>query len=206
MLTPTVAAALAEALDRSTVLFVWAVGGDGSVDLPEEFETRALAVRRGLVVRGWAPQVVILRHTAVGWFMTHCGWNSMLEAVAAGVPMLAWPMAADQFVNVRLLMEETSIAVHACAGGLDVAPDAGELAVVLADEVGMVGQAHEPAQRSSRTKRSTRRRKEGARARIWSRWWKRFESFKSRGMSVSCQTRLRHTHAWLPHCSDHCTL
>jgi hypothetical protein len=68
--------------------------------------------------------------------MTHCGWNSMLEAVAAGVPMLAWPMAADQFVNACLLMEETSIAVRACAGGLGVAPDAGELVAVLADAVG----------------------------------------------------------------------
>jgi hypothetical protein len=136
MLTPTVAGALAEALDRSAVPFVWAVGGGDGVVLPEGFEARAAAARRGLVVRGWAPQVAILRHAAVGWFMTHCGWNSMLEALAAGVPMLAWPMAADQFVNARLLVEETSIAVRACAGGLGVAPDAGELAAVLADAVG----------------------------------------------------------------------
>jgi hypothetical protein len=139
MLTPTVAAALAEALDRSAVPFVWAVGGGDGVVLPEGFEARAATARRGLVVRGWAPQVAILRHAAVGWFMTHCGWNSMLEAVAAGVPMLAWPMAADQFVNARLLVEETRVAVRACAGGLGVAPDAGELAAMLVHAVGKEG-------------------------------------------------------------------
>uniref|UniRef100_A0ACD5UFP2 Uncharacterized protein n=1 Tax=Avena sativa TaxID=4498 RepID=A0ACD5UFP2_AVESA len=125
LLTPAVAAALGEALERSAVPFVWAVGAGDGVVLPEGFEARASAAKRGLVVRGWAPQVAILRHAAVGWFMTHCGWNSMLEAVAAGVPMLAYPMAADQFVNARLLVDEARVAVRACAGGLGVAPDAG---------------------------------------------------------------------------------
>ncbi|KAK1685955.1 hypothetical protein QYE76_046803 [Lolium multiflorum] len=139
VLTPAVAAALAEALERSAVPFLWAVGGGGSLVLPEGFEARAAAARRGMVVRGWAPQVAILRHAAVGWFMTHCGWNSALEAVAAGVPMLAWPMAADQFVNARLLVDETRVAVRASAGGIGVVPDGGELAAVLADAVGEGG-------------------------------------------------------------------
>ncbi|GJN01516.1 hypothetical protein PR202_ga18789 [Eleusine coracana subsp. coracana] len=98
-----------------------------------------MAAGRGMVVRGWAPQVAALRHAAVGWFVTHCGWNSVLEAVAAGVPMLAWPMSADQFVNARLLVDEARVAVRACAGGVGVAPDAGELAAVLADAVGEKG-------------------------------------------------------------------
>uniref|UniRef100_A0A0E0KW12 Glycosyltransferase n=1 Tax=Oryza punctata TaxID=4537 RepID=A0A0E0KW12_ORYPU len=138
VLTPAMAAALAEALERSAVPFVWVVSGDGVV--PEGFEARAAAAaKRGMVVRGWAPQVAALRHPAVGWFMTHCGWNSVLEAVAAGVPMLAWPMAADQFVNARLLVEDAGVALRACAGGVGVAPDAGELAAVLADAVGEKG-------------------------------------------------------------------
>ncbi|XP_052152710.1 flavonol 3-O-glucosyltransferase UGT89B1-like [Oryza glaberrima] len=137
VLTPAMAAALAEALERSAVPFVWVVSGDGVV--PEGFEARAAAAARGMVVRGWAPQVAALRHAAVGWFMTHCGWNSVLEAVAAGVPMLAWPMAADQFVNARLLVEDAGVALRACAGGAGVAPDAGELAAVLADAVGEKG-------------------------------------------------------------------
>ena len=112
-------------------------GNSGVV--PEGFEARAAAAGRGLVVRGWAPQVATLRHAAVGWFMTHCGWNSVLEAAAAGVPMLAWPMTADQFSNARLLVDEVRVAVRACAGGYGVAPDPGELAAVLADAVGEKG-------------------------------------------------------------------
>ncbi|KAF0890720.1 hypothetical protein E2562_004219 [Oryza meyeriana var. granulata] len=140
VLTPAMAAALADALEWSAVPFVWVVSaGSGEGVVPEGFEARAAAARRGMVVRGWAPQVVALRHAAVGWFMTHCGWNSVLEAVAAGVPMLAWPMSADQFVNARLLVEKAGVAVRACAGGVGVVPDAGELAGVLAGAVGEKG-------------------------------------------------------------------
>ncbi|PUZ49230.1 hypothetical protein GQ55_7G309700 [Panicum hallii var. hallii] len=139
LLTPAVGAALAEALERSAVPFVWVVSAGNSGGVPEGFEARAAAARRGLVVRGWAPQVATLRHAAVGWFMTHCGWNSVLEAVAAGVPMLAWPMTADQFANARLLVDEVRVALRACAGGFGVAPDPGELAAVLADAIGEKG-------------------------------------------------------------------
>ncbi|RLM66625.1 UDP-glycosyltransferase 89B1 [Panicum miliaceum] len=139
VLTPAVGASLAEALERSAVPFVWVVSAGNSGVVPEGFEARAAAARRGLVVRGWAPQVATLRHAAVGWFMTHCGWNSVLEAVAAGVPMLAWPMTADQFANARLLVDEVRVALRACAGGFGVAPDPGELAAVLADAIGEKG-------------------------------------------------------------------
>ncbi|TKW06967.1 hypothetical protein SEVIR_7G275800v4 [Setaria viridis] len=136
VLTPAVAAALAEALERSAVPFLWVVSTGNSGVVPEGFEARTAAAGRGLVVRGWAPQLATLRHAAVGWFMTHCGWNSVLEAAAAGVPMLAWPMTADQFANAWLIVDEVRVAVRACAGGYGVAPDAGELAAVVRDAVG----------------------------------------------------------------------
>ncbi|AQK46702.1 flavonol 3-O-glucosyltransferase UGT89B1 [Zea mays] len=139
VLTPGVAAALAEALERSAVPFVWVVGAGSSGVVPKGFEVRAASAGRGVVVRGWAPQLATLRHPAVGWFMTHCGWNSVLESAAAGVAMLTWPMTADQFVNARLLVDEARVAVPACAGGFGVAPDPGELATVLADVVGEKG-------------------------------------------------------------------
>ena len=59
----------------------------------------------GLIIRGWAPQVLILDHPAVGGFVTHCGWNSTLEGVAAGVPMVTWPVGAEQFYNEKLVTE-----------------------------------------------------------------------------------------------------
>ncbi|KAK3141313.1 hypothetical protein QOZ80_4BG0332210 [Eleusine coracana subsp. coracana] len=158
VLTPPVAAALADALDRSGVPFVWVVGPAAGDVVPDGFEERIAA--RGRLIRGWAPQVAALRHRAVGWFVTHCGWNSVLEAVAAGVPMLAWPMAADQFVNARLLVDEARVAVRACAGGVGVAPDAGELAAVLADAVGEKGRG--VAQRAKElAKEAARAVKEG---------------------------------------------
>ncbi|KAF8760538.1 hypothetical protein HU200_010067 [Digitaria exilis] len=135
ILHPPHAAALATALERRGVAFVWATGP--TVMLPEGFEERVAAAAggRGRVIRGWAPQVAALRHRAVGWFVTHCGWNSVLEACAAGVPMLAWPMTADQFVNARLLVDEAGAAVPVSWGGLQDAPAADEVARVLDEAV-----------------------------------------------------------------------
>uniref|UniRef100_A0A0E0E0L4 UDP-glycosyltransferases domain-containing protein n=1 Tax=Oryza meridionalis TaxID=40149 RepID=A0A0E0E0L4_9ORYZ len=99
VLQPPHAAALAAALERTGAPFVWAAGSShAALLLPEGFEERAAVSGRGTVIRGWAPQLAALRHRAVGWFVIHCGWNSVLEAVAAGVAMLTWPMVADQFI------------------------------------------------------------------------------------------------------------
>lgn len=55
------------------------------------------------IIKGWAPQVLILKHRAIGGFMTHCGWNSILEGLTLGVPLITWPMFAEQFHNNNLL-------------------------------------------------------------------------------------------------------
>ncbi|KAL0738337.1 hypothetical protein Bca4012_014547 [Brassica carinata] len=84
---------------------------DGTPDyLPEGFVSRTH--ERGLVVPSWAPQAEILAHKAVGGFLTHCGWNSILESVVNGVPMIAWPLFADQKLNATMLNEELGIAVR----------------------------------------------------------------------------------------------
>ncbi|KAH7856131.1 hypothetical protein Vadar_033036 [Vaccinium darrowii] len=66
---------------------------------------------RGLVVTNWAPQVAVLSHDSVGGFVTHCGWNSILEAVSAGVPMVGWPLYAEQRFNRVFLVEEMKVAL-----------------------------------------------------------------------------------------------
>ncbi|CAL9748758.1 unnamed protein product [Musa acuminata subsp. burmannicoides] len=134
MLSPPAAAALAAGLERSGARFVWAARAGTAV--PEVFEERAAG--RGLVIRGWAPQVAILGHPAVGSFVTHCGWNSVMEAAAAGVALLAWPMGADQFTNAQLLVE-AGVGVRVCDGGPTSVPDPDELARAVAESVGEPG-------------------------------------------------------------------
>lgn len=58
-----------------------------------------------LLVLGWAPQTTILAHPAVAVFVSHCGWNSTLEAMTYGVPVVAWPFTSDQQRNGQLLVD-----------------------------------------------------------------------------------------------------
>ncbi|GJJ16199.1 hypothetical protein Clacol_010495 [Clathrus columnatus] len=62
------------------------------------------------IVSTWAPQHVILGHPVTGWFMTHCGNNSVTESVSHGVPMIAWPLSADQPVNAAYTSSILNIA------------------------------------------------------------------------------------------------
>ncbi|KAG5021161.1 UDP-glycosyltransferase 88F3 [Glycine soja] len=66
---------------------------------------------RGLVVSSWAPQVEVLSRGSVAAFVSHCGWNSVLEGVVAGVPMVAWPLYAEQHVNMHVMVGEMKVAV-----------------------------------------------------------------------------------------------
>lgn len=118
---------LAWGLELSGQRFVWVVRSpnkhcvDGSflnagqpsgpVDFfPPGFLTRTQEV--GLVVTSWAPQVEILNNISVGGFLTHCGWNSTIESIASGVPMIAWPLYAEQNMNATMLTEELKVAVR----------------------------------------------------------------------------------------------
>ncbi|KAK7256461.1 hypothetical protein RIF29_29911 [Crotalaria pallida] len=67
---------------------------------------------QGLVVPSWAPQTQILSHSSIGGFLTHCGWNSTLESIVLGVPMIAWPLFAEQRLNAVLLTEGLKVALR----------------------------------------------------------------------------------------------
>ncbi|KAK4345620.1 hypothetical protein RND71_035796 [Anisodus tanguticus] len=93
-------------LESSKRPFIWAVRHMSEEFrkwlVEENFEERVEG--QGLLIHGWAPQVLILSHPSIGGFLTHCGWNSSLEGISAGVPMITWPMFAEQFCNERLIV------------------------------------------------------------------------------------------------------
>ncbi|KAH9312514.1 hypothetical protein KI387_027549, partial [Taxus chinensis] len=108
--------ALARGLEGSEQPFVWAFKVSPNIEttnsdsadlastyLPEGFLERTK--KRGMVIWGGAPQLLILSHPSVGAFMSHCGWNSTLESITHGVPIVAWPMFGDQRFNSKLITE-----------------------------------------------------------------------------------------------------
>ncbi|XP_027917076.1 anthocyanidin 3-O-glucosyltransferase 5-like [Vigna unguiculata] len=120
---------LAWGLELSEQRFVWVVRpptegvadaaffttGSSGIDevgkyLPEGFVSRTSEV--GLLVLEWAQQVTILGHRSIGGFLSHCGWGSTLESVTNGVPLIAWPLYAEQRMNAALVAEGLGLAVR----------------------------------------------------------------------------------------------
>ncbi|XP_020099375.1 scopoletin glucosyltransferase-like [Ananas comosus] len=100
---------IALGLENSEHPFIWVMRYDGDLSefLPAGFGER----KKGMVINGWAPQLAILSHGSVGGFVTHCGWNSLLEGASAGVPMITWPLFAEQFINEKLIVHVLRIGV-----------------------------------------------------------------------------------------------
>ncbi|KAJ0775624.1 putative anthocyanidin 3-O-glucosyltransferase [Helianthus annuus] len=108
-------------LEQSGHQFVWSLrrppqleqSSEGHIDnydgvLPDGFLECTSGTWK---VIGWAPQVSLLAHKAVGGFVSHCGWNSMLESLWFNVTMAIWPMYAEQQMNAFELLVELGLAV-----------------------------------------------------------------------------------------------
>ncbi|KAL2528500.1 UDP-glycosyltransferase 90A1 [Forsythia ovata] len=100
---------IAGGLEESKVSFLWVVRKSGT-ELGEEFEDRIK--ERGMVVKEWVDQKRILEHEIVQGFLSHCGWNSVLESICSEVPILAWPMMAEQPLNAKMVVEEIKIGLR----------------------------------------------------------------------------------------------
>lgn len=108
---------LASVLEGIAYPFIWVVQNDLD-DLSFNFDDFDKKIGdRGLIVRGWAPQLMILSHPSTGGFMSHCGWNSTLEAIGCGVPVLAWPIRGDQIYNAKLVVNHLKIGYMALPSG-----------------------------------------------------------------------------------------
>ncbi|XP_027362647.1 UDP-glycosyltransferase 84B2-like [Abrus precatorius] len=100
---------IATALKNSNKAFLWVIkpaekgSENDAAKLPSGFleETKG----RGLVVT-WCQQEKVLMHPSVACFVTHCGWNSMLETVTAGVPVIAYPKWLDQPTNAKIIVQK----------------------------------------------------------------------------------------------------
>ncbi|XP_074275229.1 anthocyanidin 3-O-glucosyltransferase 2-like [Silene latifolia] len=107
---------IANGLERSGHRFLWALRKPP----PSNNEIYLEALPKGFVDRtsdrgkiiGFAPQVAVLAHPAIGGFVSHCGWNSTLESLWFGVPMGTWPMFAEQQLNAFELVKELELAVE----------------------------------------------------------------------------------------------
>ncbi|OVA00841.1 UDP-glucuronosyl/UDP-glucosyltransferase [Macleaya cordata] len=116
---------LAYGLEMSGQRFLWVVRGPNATAkgtylshssndpfdfLPDGYLDRTKG--SGLLVHSWAPQIQILSHGSTGGFLSHCGWNSTLESIVYGVPMIAWPLFAEQKMNAIMLVEDVRVALR----------------------------------------------------------------------------------------------
>ncbi|XP_016731420.1 UDP-glycosyltransferase 72E1 [Gossypium hirsutum] len=105
-------------------------GSDATLDyLPDGFPARTQD--RGLLVPMWAPQVEVLSHPSIGGFLTHCGWNSTMESIVNGVPMIAWPLYAEQKMNASMLTEDIGASIRVMAVESDAAVGREEIRSVV---------------------------------------------------------------------------
>ncbi|KAF7819610.1 UDP-glycosyltransferase 90A1-like [Senna tora] len=108
---------IASGLEESKVNFLWVVRKKSEWEVVEGIEERVK--ERGMIVREWVDQREILMHESVEGFLSHCGWNSVLESVCAGVPILGFPLMAEQPLNARMVEEELKVGLRVeVEGGL----------------------------------------------------------------------------------------
>ncbi|GAV67133.1 UDPGT domain-containing protein, partial [Cephalotus follicularis] len=108
---------IAWGLKRSNYFFLWVVRESEVKKLPSNLLEEISD--KGLIVN-WSPQLQVLAHKAVGCFMTHCGWNSTLEALSLGMPMVGIPQWTDQPTNAKFVADvwQTGVRVKANEKGM----------------------------------------------------------------------------------------
>lgn len=118
---------LAEGLEASGRPFIWVIRPPSEFEyeakegefreewLPKGFEANINQRAQGILVHKWAPQMAILSHASTGAFLSHCGWNSVLESLYEGVPIIGWPLLADQLYTSSML-EEMRVGIEIARG------------------------------------------------------------------------------------------
>ncbi|KAJ3674698.1 hypothetical protein LUZ60_005314 [Juncus effusus] len=110
VLSPTQMEELLKGLKSSNKYFLWVVRAPLQETLPQDFQETL--GEKGLIIT-WSPQLKVLTNKAIGCFITHCGWNSTLEAVNFGVPMVAMAQWTDQPTNAKYIEDVWRVGVRA---------------------------------------------------------------------------------------------
>ncbi|XP_054800979.1 UDP-glycosyltransferase 73C3-like [Prosopis cineraria] len=114
--TPEQLMELGLGLEATERPFIWVLRGaykrDEAEKLLSEDGLEERVKGRGILIRGWAPQVLILSHAAIGAFLTHCGWNSTLEGICSGVPLITFPLFGEQFYNEKVIVQVVQTGVR----------------------------------------------------------------------------------------------
>ncbi|KAF5480442.1 hypothetical protein F2P56_001191 [Juglans regia] len=128
-------------LERSGHRFLWSVrltSQDDYLAKPTDAQNLEQILPPGFLKRtrgigmicGWAPQVEVLAHKAIGGFVSHCGWNSILESLWHGVPIATWPLYAEQQTNAFQMVRDLGLAVE-----LKIDYRLGSSMLVMAEEI-----------------------------------------------------------------------
>ncbi|VVA90108.1 unnamed protein product [Arabis nemorensis] len=107
---------LAEALKETGCNFLWVVRETEKDKIPRNYVEEI--GEKGLIV-SWSPQLEVLAHKSVGCFLTHCGWNSTLEGLSLGVPMIGMPHWTDQPTNAKFVEDVWKVGVRVRTEGDD---------------------------------------------------------------------------------------
>lgn len=103
---------LAWALKQSNYYFLWAVRSSNEEEkIPKEFLEEINKSEKGILVR-WSCQIEVLSSDSIGCFLSHCGWNSTVEALSLGIPMVVMPQWTDQTMNAKLVQDVWKIGIR----------------------------------------------------------------------------------------------
>ncbi|CAJ2649723.1 unnamed protein product [Trifolium pratense] len=127
--------ALAESLEECEFPFILAFRGNPEENLPKGFVERTRT--KGKIV-AWAPQLEILKHSSVGVCLTHSGWNSVLDCIVGGVPMITRPFFGDQKLNARMIESVWEIGVGVDNGVLTKESTLKALELTMSSEKGKI--------------------------------------------------------------------
>ncbi|MED6134214.1 hypothetical protein PIB30_035005 [Stylosanthes scabra] len=153
---------MARALLDSGHPFLWVIREKEKKKNKEEEEDGELSCREELEARGkivsWCSQVEVLLHESLGCFVTHCGWNSTMESLACGVPMVAFPQWLDQNTNAKLIEDvwKTGVRVNRKEEEEGVVVEGGEIKRCLDLVMGSGEKAKEVRENAEKWKRLAR--------------------------------------------------